>query len=88
MHTNLQHLLHLATLHESHVSGTHQALRQQVPLQLLRVRVLLLQHQLLLLVVMVLARAMVGMLCTGLWWRRAGRGPAKHVALGHLQVVC
>jgi hypothetical protein len=42
---------------------------------------------LLLLVVMVLAMAMAGMLCAGLWRRRAGRGPAKHVALGHLQVV-
>jgi hypothetical protein len=43
VHINLQHLLHLATLHDSHISRTQQALRQQVPLQLLWMRVLLLQ---------------------------------------------
>jgi hypothetical protein len=45
-------------------------------------------HRQRLLLMVLLLLLVVGVLHTGLWWGRAGRRPAIHIALSHVQVMC
>jgi hypothetical protein len=85
LYIHLQQALLLLRLARRHgVPTSSDARGQHVCWQLMRVLLLLLEVLLLLLLVVVL----LAMPVVGVGWGRAGRRHPKHVALGHLQVVC